>query len=419
MSPDPMVSPEAARSEARRRLTASHRRWTLDGWSQPVWTLPLRPPTERQVLADPAAAEAWVRGWAGRSLTAGLSLDWEDRTWRSVGTQRVPVRLVAQSPEDLAGFAGGPVAAEATRFAARVARIRTDYPAAVGQSPLARYLGGPDVPADDGDPGDPRHERLNAALRRHAERLTGLPDEEFDRMLGVLAWLARHPVAGLRPRQLPIRGVDSKWFSVHRTVLTALHGALASVPVDLGVVDADPRVRMRVLDPSMRPAGLEDLELPMAEAVTLDGVLGGALERVLIVENKETLLCLPEARGVLAIWGRGFDTAAAVLPWLAGVPITYWGDLDSQGFAILHRYRSHLPQVESVLMDEATLEDFADLWVPEPKPFRGALVTLTPAESRTVERLRAEGDVRLEQERVSWPYALARLASHLRLQVDG
>jgi len=57
-------------------------------------------------------------------------------------------------------------------------------------------------------------------------------------------------------------------------------------------------------------------------------------------------------------------------------------------------------------MDVHILETFRDLRVPEPSPFRGVLATLTSDEARTLERLRAEGDVRLEQERVGWGYAL-------------
>lgn len=418
-----MVSPESARSEARRRLVASHRRWTLGGWSPPVWTLPLHPPTERQVLADPAAAQAWVRGWAGQSLPGGISVDWEDRTWRRVGTQRVPVRLEAESPQALAGYVGGAEARNQRTFASRVHRVRV---LAAGSLATA---GRPESDERDAAAAsNPGADLLAMVLSRNADRITSLPDTEFDRLIEVTQWLGAHSVAGLRPRQLPIRGVDSKWFTTHRTVLNALHGVLyrgvggpgteppgAGAVVDLGVVDADPRVRLRILDPLLRPAGLTDLQVPVTEAAALTW----RLDRVVIVENLETLLSLPDAHGVVAVWGRGFDTAAAALPWLVGVPITYWGDLDSHGFAILHRYRSHLPQIESVLMDEATLEDFEDLWVPEPKPFRGALATLTPAESRTKELLRAEGDIRLEQERIAWAYALDHLAPHLHLQVDG
>lgn len=47
-------------------------------------------------------------------------------------------------------------------------------------------------------------------------------------------------------------------------------------------------------------------------------------------------------------------------------PVVYWGDLDSDGFAILHRLPTHLPEVASVLMDVETLIDHRDLWVPDP-----------------------------------------------------
>ncbi|XKH57377.1 DUF2220 family protein [Citricoccus nitrophenolicus] len=413
-----MVSLEEARSEARRRLVAAHRQWTLYGWSSPVWALPLHPPTERQVLDNPVASEAWVRHWASHAWPEGMNVQWEDRTWRSVGTQRIPVRLVAQTPDALARWVGGQEARNRTLFATRATRIRALT----------------NIASDS----------LSPVLRRYADRLTSLPEADFDRLLGITDWLGTHRVAGLRPRQLPIRGVDSKWFSAHRTVLTALHGALyatqrsgkegdpieadeASPPsgaaeaergtvapgdavgVGLGIVDADPRIRMRVLDPELRPAGLEDLQVPVAQARALPW----RPECVLIVENLETLLCLPDARGVVAMWGRGFDTAAVTMPWLADLPIIYWGDLDSHGFAILYRYRVHLPQIESVLMDESTLEAFEDLWVSEPQPSRGQPASLTAAESRTLGRLRLEGDVRLEQERVPWTYALERLIPSL------
>ncbi|MCL7660007.1 DUF2220 domain-containing protein, partial [Klebsiella pneumoniae] len=77
------------------------------------------------------------------------------------------------------------------------------------------------------------------------------------------------------------------------------------------------------------------------------------------------------------------------MDWIVGARVIYWGDLDSHGFAILNRLRSHLPEVESVLMDEATLLAHRDLWVPEPKPHAGSFAHLTGTEARALERLRA------------------------------
>lgn len=77
----------------------------------------------------------------------------------------------------------------------------------------------------------------------------------------------------------------------------------------------------------------------------------------------------------------------------------------------LHRLRTHHPDVTSVLMDEDNLMAHRDLWVTESKPSQGSFETLTPAEDAALDRLRTEGDVRLEQERIPWSDALERLAS--------
>ncbi|MDX6301695.1 MAG: hypothetical protein QOF53_2909, partial [Nocardioidaceae bacterium] len=52
------------------------------------------------------------------------------------------------------------------------------------------------------------------------------------------------------------------------------------------------------------------------------------------------------------IWGKGFDAdRVGSLPWLVDVDLTYWGDIDTHGFAILDRLRAWLPQTQSTLMD--------------------------------------------------------------------
>ncbi|GAB3795987.1 hypothetical protein GCM10028798_05500 [Humibacter antri] len=77
--------------------------------------------------------------------------------------------------------------------------------------------------------------------------------------------------------------------------------------------------------------------------------------------------------------------------------------------ALLDEFRSSHPHARSLLMDEPALLAHHDLWVPEPVPSHVGLHRLTEAEQRTVACLRAERDVRLEQERVPWPHASAML----------
>ena len=118
----------------------------------------------------------------------------------------------------------------------------------------------------------------------------------------------------------------------------------------------------------------------------------------LVYENRESVLAMPPRPG-----------AVARLPWVRRFPVLYRGDLDSHGFAILHRLRSLHPDVRSVLMDETTLLARRDLWVPEPAPTRGDFPTLTDSERSALHRIRAEGDVRLEQERIPWEVVLVAL----------
>ena len=249
-------------------------------------------------------------------------------------------------------------------------------------------------------------EALRRAVRGHAAALTTLSEEDYARLQAVLRWLVDHPSSGAYIRQLPIRGVDTKWTKNHRGPVTGLHGAITGSP-DLGLAPMPDLVRLRLLDPRLAPRGLRDLSAPVNELDGLDLRPGV----VLVVENLETLVALPELPGVVVVLGAGH--AIDRLPgigWLGSARLLlYWGDLDSHGFAILDRFRSHYPHVVSVLMDRATLRGNLDLCVPEPRPTRAALTRLTDEEAVTLEMLRAKGDLRLEQERIDLTAAVGHL----------
>ncbi|WP_434081270.1 Wadjet anti-phage system protein JetD domain-containing protein [Sanguibacter sp. Z1732] len=227
----------------------------------------------------------------------------------------------------------------------------------------------------------------------------------------MLTWLVDHPDSRMYIRQLPIRGVDTKWTKNHRGLVSGLHRAVTA-RADLGLAGMPDLVRARFLDPALAPApGLLDLSAPASQ---LDG-LQVEPSGVLVVENLETLVALPHFPGVVVVLGSGHavDRLPAI-GWLRRARLWYWGDLDSHGFAILDRFRAHCPQVISVLMDTGTLQRHRDLWVPDPKPTRAELTRLTEAEASTLAMLRAEGDVRLEQERLD----LTGAVTHLRGALD-
>jgi hypothetical protein len=169
-------------------------------------------------------------------------------------------------------------------------------------------------------------------------------------------------------------------------------------------------VRFRALDPGMPLLGeARDLTVT-AEAFS---TLNLPVQRVIVTENLVNFLALPEAPGTLAIYGGGYGfSSLRAAGWLGGCEVWYWGDLDTHGFRILDQLRAVHPHVVSVLMDEATLLEHRDVWGSEPSPSRAALGRLTAEESALYEALGSDRfgpSVRLEQELISWDWAVERL----------
>lgn len=380
-----MISVEAARTLARDRVAKRLGEWAAEVSppiaASPSFAIPLKPPTEAQALANLGAAEAWARSWRATELPPECELDWETRNWRRIGRQEVPVRLRFSLPDAVASFAGGASARDWCTVRDRATLAASRFEAS---------------------------EALGAVIRRHVRTILGYRDAEWEEVLTAVEWLAVNSVAGLRPRQLPMRGVDTKWFAAHRTVVKDL--LAVTVPGhDLGVIDSDVLTRVRVLDPMLAAealGGLADFAAPVAQLTTLEI----SARVVFIFENKESVLAMPEWPGAVVVHGGGLAVGAvADLPWVQRCPVVYWGDLDSAGFAILNRLRHHHARVTAVLMDEDTLFSYRDLWVTDGSPTRGELTELLPAEQRTRDRLRVEGDARLEQERIPWAVALRAL----------
>ncbi|NNG19882.1 hypothetical protein HJ590_09905 [Naumannella sp. ID2617S] len=331
------------------------------------WTLPLHPPTEREVVADPDRVAEWLASWRRADELPGVAVTWQRRQWATLGPQSVPVRVSMLGPAPVSALAG--LTDEWARLTAYASSLRETWPDAA-------YL--PD------------------GLRAAATRLARLDSADLARLTRVTGWLLTHPHAHLRPRELPIPGVDTKWLERHRRLVDSLVAAVTgSAGADL-VAEAQ-RFRVRVLDQGLVRHGTpRDLTATVEELDRWEV----APTSVLVVENLASLASLPEIAGTIAVHGRGYAvTQLARIRWVARKPVAYWGDLDSHGFAILGRCRDALPQTRSMLMDRATLRAHAHLAVSEPVPYRAVVLGLTPEEAATLALIR-ENDLRLEQERL-------------------
>ena len=143
--------------------------------------------------------------------------------------------------------------------------------------------------------------------------------------------------------------------------------------------------------------------------------LHGFLARVFITENETNFLAFPPVDKAIVIFGAGYGwEALARAQWLQRCPIHYWGDIDTNGFAILAQLRARFAHVESFLMDRATLLAHESLWGREDRPRAADSSRLTPDERSLYEDLRdhrIRPSLRLEQEYIGF----GRLEETLKL----
>lgn len=379
-------------AEAREKLAALYSRrfdrWAVDGPPVPTADIPLHPPTEIMALHEPQRVSSWIAEWGAvhQKLMSGSAVVWETRRWPNAGLNSVAARLVVQGPEDLAAFIRQ--GAHWSASCRRAQQLREMLEKHVAEA-------GAEV------------EPVRDALRRSLKDVAALPQPYYERLLDVVDWLIRHPESDVFPRQLPVRGVDTKWLESHRKIVGTLVSSLTG-DTSLGLRPLPSRLRIRLLDPMLAPGGLRDISAPVAELAQW------AIRPrcAVVVENLQTLLGLPDMPGAIAIHNPGSTGAPqlAELGWLHDAEVIYWGDLDVEGLRILSRVRSRFPQTRSVLTDRETLESHLDLTVPDhERASRTMPEHLTSEEQNLFLALEEHGKVRLEQERIPWHRALAVL----------
>lgn len=379
--------PADVRQLLARRFEARHRDWLVADDSAAYWpqTILLGIPTEGAALRQVDAVRAWVAAW--QDWRGDGELHWSTPRWRVLGTQRLPDKIVLSNARQAAAWVGE--LERWNRAVEREAALTRRWPQ------LARRLGG-----------------LFGVLADY-------PEADFRRLADVLDWVDSHPASGLYPRQLPVAGLDTKWLESRRPVLTSLAASLRADETGgtdfytlCGLRRMPVQLRLRVLDPALRALtrGMADITAPVEQIAALDLPASS----VLIVENLQSGLALPDLPGTVAIIGLGYGVdLLGQIPWLRHLKGRYWGDLDTHGFAILHRARTYLPDLSSMLMDEETMRSFSDLWTIENSQHPGTgLDLLTSAEQEVFSALKNNvwgQNLRLEQERIAWSIVSAAL----------
>lgn len=246
----------------------------------------------------------------------------------------------------------------------------------------------------------------------------------WPRLLATVAWLRGSGGMGLYLRQIDAPGVDTKFIAAHQTVLAALLDATlpAGAIRESASRGAEFARRYRFAEPPRLirvrcddgfaglPPGVSEVGWRVEELARLRV----RVQTVVIVENLVTYLAWPIPAGGLVVWGSGYASGALLqVPFVRQAPrVVYSGDLDTHGFAILSMLRRGMPQVESVLMDRATLLAHEDRWGQEGAPTRAQLAHLTAPEASLYRDLVEDvyaPSLRLEQERLAWPWVSAAI----------
>ena len=245
-------------------------------------------------------------------------------------------------------------------------------------------------------------------LKQHPRQLIRYLSE-WPEILAVCRYFLENPRPALYIRELPIDNLDTKFIENHRGILTTLLDLL--MPADAinneekdfarryYLKYAQPLIRLRVLDPLLRPRNDypgESIAIPVEDFEMLQPP-GNV---VFITENLINFLTLPAFPDAIGILGNGFRVQLLRnVHWLQSRDIYYWGDIDVQGMQILSQLRGYHPQVQSLMMDFATLEGFRQFAVAG-KPTKAVnLPHLTAQETELFDYLKRH-NLRLEQERI-------------------
>jgi len=328
-----------------------------------------------------------LRENSGQSRGWGYTVHWEEVRLRDFGRNLKPARVTIDTLDDLLRLAGAGKSFQETRSV--VKRLRSELP------------------------------DLEAWIVSHVRTL-GKLHESVDGLIAVSRFFMRNPWPDCYARQIPVP-VDTKFVERHESTLrqwlrlllpgSAIDVSESQFASQFGLRDKQTHRGLRVLAGSL----LAELSLPFAELSLPLRTLATLPVRdatVIVVENRLNLFTLPSLHRALAIEGEGKAvTRLRKLEWLHHNRLLYWGDIDVDGFEILSSLRSLFPHVESVLMDEKTLQTHSNEQNSGNDRSPSTPSNLKPHEAAAFQ-LCARHNIRLEQEKVLQKYADAVLTGN-------
>ncbi len=416
-------------------LTLKNKHWQnsrnlkslLSGGDSFPLVVPLKPPRGNAAIQNIGHFQNFVSSWKsfsqdsingagqerGDSKSKGFEVVWEKRNFRSLAEQDVPTHLDILDIGSLACILGSD---EERQLQYWLSKIHYIFESLSSQS----YLPQSQSHQASSYEGSSSHDsslrgsdqNLFQALIDHLETLDGFEQDDLELLVRLLPQLQKGMGQGCYLRALPVTFVDTKFIEKNLPIIESVVTALVDRSVkDIGL--------MSWLDCKEKP---RDWLLVKPLCQETRSLLGGLpllrlssdtlqefelpARNILVIENEQSCLALRDVHNTIAVSGGGKNVSWMKAGWLADKNVGYWGDIDSEGLAILSDARSRLSSITPLMMDELTVKTFAERMVPEPDSVSKDPVSLTETELALFKGLRADqyADKRLEQERLPMEY---------------
>lgn len=227
---------------------------------------------------------------------------------------------------------------------------------------------------------------------------------DLKKLLILVDFLSKHRSLGCYIRELPVPGIDTKFFEKYKHTVIDLLAIELEKPVGVNDLKTVWNIKELPFSIELRHAHnfIDGIPSDIPVGIPLEHLVNKPCALV-VIENRQTGLSIKSIPENIPIaMGMGFSVVRLIsIPWIKQVPIFYFGDLDQHGLEILGHFRNVAPQTRSVLMNLNTLKTYIDFAVTDPTDVirKRVPISFTQEEAELYDYL-MNNKLRLEQERI-------------------
>jgi hypothetical protein len=230
--------------------------------------------------------------------------------------------------------------------------------------------------------------------------------ENWDSIISVLTYLSTDFIPEKYfVRALPIN-LHTKFIERNRSIIEELLRIISPEQINnegadffqrLGFRTAENTVRFKLFDKvDFLDGEFSEISLPFSDFKRLDI----QSMNIFIIENLTTFHTFPSINNSVVIWGKGYEVEILrEAEWLKSKIIYYWGDMDTDGLAILDIVKNCFPQTIALFMSISDVVQYENWGVTHVDKKNRCLLKLSVKEIEAYNYLKKK-NIRIEQERI-------------------